>query len=228
MVRTATGVRPEGTSVDADPEEDVNPAWDEQGADAGHLDQEDAVIDDADGEDPPGDDRGGVNGHRWLRLPPHRWAIVVGIATIITLAALTGWLGWHAYQARQRVDQRAELLQAARQGALNLTTIDWQHVDTDVQRILDSATGTFYDDFAKRIQPFTEVIKHSQSKSEGSLLSAGLESVSATDARALVALSVKITNAGTAEPEPRLWRMRISVHRADQNQVKVTNVEFVP
>jgi len=228
MVHTATRVKPDGASLDADPDEDVNPACDEQAADAAHLDQEEAAIDDPDGEDTAVDDRGGAKRRRRLRLPPHRWAMVVGIAMVIALAALTGWLGWHVYQARQQVDQRTELLQAARQGALNLTTIDWQHADTDVQRILDSATGTFYDDFSKRTQPFIEVIKHSQSKSEGSVLAAGLESASATDARALVALSVKITNAGTAEPIPRLWRMRISVRRADQNQVKVSNVEFVP
>ena len=46
--------------------------------------------------------------------------------------------------------QRSHFLQVARQGALNLTTIDWQKAEGDVQRILDGATGQFHDDFAKR------------------------------------------------------------------------------
>src|SRR5882757_1932661 len=32
----------------------------------------------------------------------------------------------------------------------DLTTIDWQEADSDIQRILDGATGRFHDDFAQR------------------------------------------------------------------------------
>ena len=61
--------------------------------------------------------------------------------------------------SRTRNSNSAKLfVQVARQGALNLTTIDCQSADADVQRILDSATGTFYDDFSKRSQPFIDVV----------------------------------------------------------------------
>jgi Mce-associated membrane protein len=116
-----------------------------------------------------------------------------------------------------------------RQGALNLTTIDFQHADSDVQRILDSATGTFYDDFQKRAQPFVEVVKQAQSKSVGTIAEAGLEpqSITANGAQVLVAVTVKTSNAGAPEQAPRAWRMRITVQKVGDD-AKVANVEFVP
>ena len=71
---------------------------------------------------------------------------------------------------------QSQLLQAARQGALNLTTIDWQHAEGDMQRILDGATGQFHDEFASRSQPFIEVVKQAKSTSVGTIAEAGLES----------------------------------------------------
>ena len=156
-----------------------------------------------------------------------RLATVVGLVTLVSLTGLVGWLGWRGYQAQQAAQQRELLVQIARQGALNLTTIDWQHADNDVRRILDTATGPFYDDFSSRSQPFIEVVKKAQSKSVGTVTAAGLESQSGDEAQVMVAISVKSSNLGDAEQEPRNWRMRISVQRLG-DQVKVSNVAFVP
>lgn len=65
-----------------------------------------------------------------------------------------------------------------------------------MQRILDSATGTFYDDFQKRAQPFAEVVKQAKSKSEGTIAEAGLDTSTDNEAQVLVAVTVKTTNAG--------------------------------
>jgi Mce-associated membrane protein len=154
--------------------------------------------------------------------------LVVAFALVVLgLAGLVGWLGWQAYQSHHIAAQRALFVQVARQGAVNLTTIDFAHAENDVQRILDSATGLFYDDFSKRSQPFVEVVKQAQSKSQGTVTEAGLESETSTDAQVLVAVSVKTSSAGAAEQAPRAWRMRISVHKVG-DQPKVSNVEFVP
>jgi Mce-associated membrane protein len=150
----------------------------------------------------------------------------LGVVAVVASTALAGWLGFREYQAHQ-AQQRSELLiQVGRQGALNLTTIDWQHADTDVQRILDSATSTFYDDFSKRSKPFVDVVKKAQSKSVGTVTEAGLESQSGDEAQVLVAVSVSTTNLGVAEEEPRHWRMRISVKKVG-DEAKVSNVAFV-
>ncbi len=156
-----------------------------------------------------------------------RRAILFGLAVVVALAVLVGWLGFRVDQSHQAQAQRSQFLQVARQGALNLTTIDWQHADADVRRILDGATGEFYNDFAKRSQPFIEVLKQARSTTVGTITEAGLESQTADTAQALVAVSVQTSNAGEADPAPRAWRMRITVQKVD-DQVKVSNVGFVP
>lgn len=161
------------------------------------------------------------------RRAPPRVALIAGILIVATLAALSGWLGFRSLQSHRTAATRAEFLQVGRQGAVDLTTIDWQHADADIHRILDSATGTFYDDFAKRAQPFVDVVKQAQSKSEGTVVAAGLESVTNDAAQVLVAMSVKTTNLGAQEQAPRAWRMRIDVQRT-KDGMKVSDVEFVP
>jgi Mce-associated membrane protein len=156
-----------------------------------------------------------------------RLATLIGLVTIVGLAGLAGWLGYRTHASRQAQDQRNLFLQVGRQGALNLTTIDWQHADTDIRRILDGATGTFYDDFAKRSQPFVDVIKQTKSTTVGTITEAGLESDAPRAAQVLVTVSVKTSNAVASEQDPRYWRMRISVQEVG-DQAKVSNVEFVP
>jgi Mce-associated membrane protein len=140
-----------------------------------------------------------------------------GVVFVIVLGSLVGWLGFRFHQARQAEDRHDLFLQVGRQAAINLTTIDYSTADHDVQRILDSATGTFHDDFSQR----------SQSKSVGTVTEAGVESETADDAQVLVALNVKTSLAGNADQPPRGWRMRVILQRIG-DQVKVSNVEFVP
>jgi len=161
------------------------------------------------------------------RMSPQRWATLFSLTVIVALAAVAGWFGFRLHQSHQAQAQRSQLLQVARQGALNLTTIDWQHADADVRRILDGATGEFYDDFAKRSQPFIEVVKQAKATTVGTITEAGLESETADTAQALVAVSVQTSNAGATDQEPRAWRMRIYMQRVG-DQVKVSNVGFVP
>ena len=161
------------------------------------------------------------------RMSHVKLATIVGLVAVVVLAGLTGWLGFRAYKSHQADEQRKLFLEVGRQGALNLTTIDWQEADADVQRILDAATGTFYDDFQKRAQPFVEVVEQAQSKSVGTIAEAGLESESNDGAQVLVAVTVKTSNAGAPDQQPRAWRMRIFVQKVGDD-AKVSNVVFVP
>ncbi|MGB3662804.1 mammalian cell entry protein [Mycolicibacter algericus] len=153
-------------------------------------------------------------------------AVLVAVA-VLEFGGLAGWLGFRTYESHRVEVQREQFLRAAQQGALNLTTIDHEHAEADVQRVLDSATGTFYEDFSNRSQPFIEIVKTAQAKSVGTVTEAGIEEQTADEAQVLVAVSVNTTNAGAAEQLPRAWRMRISVTRVD-GQEKVSNVAFVP
>ncbi len=161
------------------------------------------------------------------RMSHLRLATIAGLVVVLALAGLTGWTGYRGYKAYEGEKQRELFLQVGRQGAINLTTIDWEHAEADVQRVLDSATGTFYDDFQNRSAPFVEVVKQAQSKSVGSISEAGLESASNDEAKVLVAVTVNTSNLGAPQQDPRAWRMRLTVTKVGDD-AKVSNVEFVP
>jgi Mce-associated membrane protein len=152
--------------------------------------------------------------------------LLAGSVTVATVAGLTGWLGYRQYDKHQAEVQRSLFVQTARQSAVNLTTLNYTEVEADVQRIVDSATGSFRDDFQQRSKPFIEVVKAAQSQSEGTVTEAGLESLRRDWARVLVAVEVKSKTAAGEQP-PREWRMRIDV-QAVGDGVKVSNVVFVP
>lgn len=160
-------------------------------------------------------------------ISPLRLALAVGLVGVVALSGLSGWLGYRAYQSQQDEKARELYLQVARQGALNLTTIDFEHADSDIQRLLDSATGQFHDEFSQRAEPFLEVVKKAKSKSVGTVTEAGLESVAGDEAQAIVAVTVNTSNVGAPEQQPRSWRMRLTVQKVGQD-VKVSNVGFVP
>lgn len=160
------------------------------------------------------------------RLSRVATALVAGAVVVATLAGLSGWLGCRAYQKHEVQGRQNLYVATARQGAVNLTTINYTQVDADVQRILDVATGAFRDDFEQRAKPFEEVVKAAQSKSEGTVTDAGLESQRGDSAQVLVAVAVKSRTAG-GEEAPREWRMRIEV-RSVGDDAKVSNVVFVP
>ncbi|ORA20465.1 Mce protein [Mycobacterium arosiense ATCC BAA-1401 = DSM 45069] len=153
-------------------------------------------------------------------------ALVASAVIVAALAGLSGWLGYRAYQKHETQARQNLYVATARQGAVNLTTIDYARVDADVRRILDLATGAFRDDFEQRAKPFAEVVKAAQSKSEGTVTDAGVESQRGDSAQVLVAVAVKSRTAG-GEEAPREWRMRIEV-RSVGDDAKVSNVVFVP
>ncbi len=154
-------------------------------------------------------------------------AIAAGGVVVIALGSMVGWQGYRAAEVRQAQETRNAIVAAARQGAIDLTTIDFATVDTDIKRILDASSGTFHDDFAQRAQPFIDAVKQAQSKSEGTVSAAGLQTQNGEQGQVLVAVSVKTSNAAAQEQQPRAWRMRMDVQRVG-DEFKVSNVQFVP
>jgi Mce-associated membrane protein len=218
------------SDVDASPESDSAKTIDTEGPDAtpaGNDDFSEADVAEADGAAEITATERGVRKLSLPSLSTTQKGLAVGFVVVLALTGLAGWLGLRTYEATQAAQTRELFLQVGRQGAVNLTSIDFQSADADVQRILDSATGFFYDDFSARSQAFVDVVKQTQSKTAGSVTEAGIESADDFNAQILVAVKVTTSNAAAGEQEPRNWRMRVSVQKFD-DQAKVSNVEFVP
>jgi Mce-associated membrane protein len=167
-------------------------------------------------------------------LPPsptptqvERIALIAGLAAGVLLAALVGWLGFRVYEADRLEAQRDIFVQAARVGAANLLTVDYQHADADAQRILDSSTGKFYDRFARQKQSYIDNAQRMRSKLVATATDAGLESRNGDQGKVLVALTVKSSDPVHTQHEPQFWRVRVTVKKMGDT-AKVSDVVFVP
>ncbi len=156
-----------------------------------------------------------------------RIALAVGLVVGVVLAGLVGWLGFRAYEAHNLDAQRTLFVQAASQGAANLLTVDYQHADADAQRILDSATGKFYDSFARRKQSYIDNAKRTRSQLVANVTDAGLETRNGDQGRVLVAVTVKSSDPAQTHQGPHFWRIRVTVKKTGA-VAKVSDVMFVP
>jgi Mce-associated membrane protein len=166
---------------------------------------------------------------RWHQTIPESVTrvAVIGLVVVLGLGALCGWLGYRVHSQGRAEQDRALFLEVGKQAAVNLTTIDYQTVEADVERILGSATGAFRDEFSGRANPFVDVVKKVQSVSSGVVTEAGVETMTADEGQVLVAVTVQTTNRGVTEPPPpRYWRLKLTVSKVGDG-AKISKVDFV-
>lgn len=165
---------------------------------------------------------------RRLRLPP--WSVVWKAAVILLICAFlsaSGYMVWNHNETIERNQRAANILAGARQGVVNLTSMDFNKAKEDVQRVIDSSTGQFRDDFQARAKDFTTVVEQSKVVTQGTVNAAAVQAVNGDFALVLVAATSHITNAAGAKDEPRNWRLKVTV-KNDGGQYKMSNVEFIP
>ncbi|CAM3220455.1 hypothetical protein MYCO108962_07400 [Mycobacterium colombiense] len=197
-----------------------------EATDADEAETEDEVSDetpeDAESEAKPARSR------RRLRLPswPVAWKAAV-IVLICAFVAASGYMMWNRHQVNERKQHAANFIAGARQGVVNLTSMDFNKAKEDVQRVIDSSTGQFHDDFQARAKDFTTVVEQSKVVTQGTVNAAAVQSINGDAALVLVAATSHITNAAGAKDEPRNWRLKVTV-KNDGGQYKMSNVEFIP
>jgi Mce-associated membrane protein len=163
------------------------------------------------------------------RLLAPRLSRILAAATIVAtcgLLGVTGWMVWHHHHVMQERQRSATFVAAAKQGVVNLTSLDFNRAKEDVQRVLDSSTGEFRDDFQRRADDFASVVQDSKAVTEGSVAATAVESMGKDSAVVLILANERVTNSTGAKDEPRSFRFRVSVVR-DGDQMKISKVEFV-
>jgi len=164
---------------------------------------------------------------RRLRLPSLSATFkVAAIVLICVLVGITGYMAWQDHEATDRTQRAAKFVAGARQGIINMTSLDFNRAKEDVQRVIDSSTGQFRDDFQQRAKDFTSVVEQSKVTTQGTVNAAALESMDGNSASVLVSATSKITNAAGAKDEPRVFRLRVTVTE-DGGQYKMSKVDFV-
>lgn len=165
---------------------------------------------------------------RWRRRLPSLSTTLKVAAIILTCAfvAASGYMLWYEHNANERHQRAANFVAGARQGVINMTSLDFNRAKEDVQRLLDSSTGEFRDDFQQRAKDFVTVVEQSKVVTQGTITATAVESMSDNSAAVLVTATSRITNAAGAKDEPRVWRLRVTVTE-EGGQYKMSKLEFV-
>ncbi|WP_148086300.1 hypothetical protein [Actinocorallia herbida] len=141
-------------------------------------------------------------------------AVVLALLTAALLAS-TIVLGLDKMAAAEADRDRDGAVNAARQTALNMMTLDYKTISDDIQRVLAGTTGTFKDQYATNSKTFIEEVTKTQATSEAEILSAGLTGGDADSAEVIVAVSALVTSPSVPEGTPRYMRFVLDVTKVD-------------
>jgi Mce-associated membrane protein len=166
------------------------------------------------------------------RVGWRRWMPTIAVvAAVIGVFAFAGSSAYMVLQHRDttRHQQReAAFVAGAKQGVLNMISLDFNKAKADVQRVIDGSTGEFQADFQQRANDFISVVIQSKAVTEGTVHAAALEYINGNSAVVLVSATSQVTNSPPGKDEPpRMWRLRVTVAEVG-GHYKMSKVEYVP
>lgn len=159
--------------------------------------------------------------------PARRSALSAGLvaATVLT-TALTVWLSVQLYEQHGAERRRQDILAAARQSALNFTSLDYRHYGQDSGNVLKGATGDFEKQFAAQTEELTKLVAQNKSVSQGQVLEAGITRSDDHSARVLVVADSEVTNTAVPKGEARTYRLQLDLVLKNGRWL-TSDVEFV-
>ncbi|HNM83479.1 MAG TPA: hypothetical protein PKI77_03055 [Mycobacterium sp.] len=168
------------------------------------------------------------------RAAPVRYVrrMVRPVAAVLGAAAVLGLLGISTYILRSHraveADRQhaAQYSAAARQGVVNMMAINYNTAQADVQRVLDSATGRFKEDFESTSKDLVKALQEGKILTEVDVKSVALQSMTNESAVVLVSAVSQRGDPKATDRDPRTWRAVVTVNR-EGDQIKVSNLEFV-
>jgi Mce-associated membrane protein len=131
---------------------------------------------------------------------------------VVALAASSAVLWAGGRSAGAAAATRADVLAAARQEAVNLTSQDYRTVDADLRRMADGATGQLRDDLDQRTGQAKQVVVRNKAVARGVAVEAGLVAVHGDSATAVVAVDSMVSS-GNAGAATRRYRFQLDLTR---------------
>lgn len=137
--------------------------------------------------------------------------VVAFIGLVVTIIVV-----WQADRAGSSTDdRRGAALAAARQQAVNLTTIDYRTATHDLERIVNGSTGEARRLAAQQMHSFPAVLRAEHSVSSGVVASAGLSAYAGDRATAAVAVDATVSSRSPQlGPTEVVKHFRMSLHLA--------------
>ncbi|MHB1739946.1 MAG: hypothetical protein ACYCXA_10820 [Actinomycetes bacterium] len=154
---------------------------------------------------------------------PARWSLAL---VVVLSATAVGLLGWQV-RAAQAVSARHEaILSAARQEAVNFTTLDYRSLDGGLTQVMAGATGTFRTDFQAKLGQLKSLITTNKAVSQGRVLEAGIVSDGPTSAQVALAVDSTVHNSAYPNGTQRHYRIEVDLVRVGGRWL-TSNLQFV-
>ncbi|MEU9110458.1 hypothetical protein AB0D04_01355 [Streptomyces sp. NPDC048483] len=151
---------------------------------------------------------------------------VVLAGVLAVLVVLSGFFGVRLYQQHGEEQRNQDILAAARQSAVNFTSLDYRHYDRDSKNVLKGATGDFKEQFTAQTKELTKLVADNKSVSEGHALEAGIAKAGDTSAQVLVVADSRVTNVAAPQGQARNYRLQLDLV-LEGGRWLTSNVEFV-
>lgn len=167
---------------------------------------------------------------RRSHLPLPRFATVVrvvGILLIVGSLTVTGLMLWQHRKTAEHRHLEAEYVAAARQGVVNLMTIDSNAAKETVQRLIDGSTGKFQANFKDSSDDLVKAMQEAKIVTKVTVNDVAVDEIDGDTAILLVAATSERQDvqAPKEDKQPRVWRVVLTVVR-DGGQIKLSDVEF--
>ncbi len=165
---------------------------------------------------------------RRLRPPrPRTVAATVAVLLIAGLSSATGYMVWDHRKAEAQRQRSAEYAAAARQGVVNLMSMDYTKAKESVQRVIDDSTGKFKTNMEDSTDDLVKALQDSKMTTKVTVNDAAVDSMDEQSAVVLVAATShrEGPNAPKEDQQPRVWRVMVTVEH-DGGQIKISDVEF--
>ncbi|MCW2777705.1 MAG: hypothetical protein JWN17_1430 [Frankiales bacterium] len=148
------------------------------------------------------------------------------VLLVLALIVASVVLGLRLRTAERASDARAAALQAARQEAVNLTSVDGKDIQGDLKSVLAGASGQFRQDFQAQSSRLSSVLEDNQVTAEGKVLDAGLSRFDGDTATAVVVVDTQVANKAIPKGQVRHYRMQLDLERTGDRWLTNT-LQFV-
>lgn len=141
------------------------------------------------------------------------WERILRIVLSVALAGFVGTAAWLWWADRERIDGGAAAV--ARQQAINFFSLDYRHIDDDLDRVLALSTGEFKDQYAEQRDRITEGATERKVVITARVAddATALEYQHGDRAQALVAIDA--TTKGKSGSQTHRYRVRVKLRQID-------------
>ncbi|OCB46200.1 Mce protein [Mycobacterium vulneris] len=159
--------------------------------------------------------------------PRGRRRIVSALVAVVLLAAVGGsaFLGWRIKQLQDTAAAGQAALEAARNYAVTLTTLDAKDIDKHYQQAFDGATGAFKDEYTQGSAQLRQVLIDNKATGKGIVIDSAVKSATKTKVDVLLFVDQSITNAVLTSPRIDRSRVQMTMDLVD-NRWLASRVEI--